>query len=856
MVPLRCVRLFGASLLCLSASAHVAVNPTPPHLEAEADRIVSNAVLPNGIHRLMWASGVAYEGEVVGGARHGFGRLIRPSRSLFEGQWLNDRPHGSLRVFYRGGEGGGILHYEGQWSEGQYHGDGVLTHESGRRFEGRFDRGQIGANGTWFYPSGGRYRGKLRSGLPHGRGTYRQLNAAAAGGLAFYRGKWIDGVQSDTDAISSWVDGTRHRGGWRAGNPDGSGRFWSPPAVSGGWKTLVVYEGDFRGGVRQGNGTMWHTVMPVHRKLTDDVLWGDLSTAPGARISYTGSFATGEQHGPGKEWYANQEHYEGEFAHGQRHGHGVCYNVRGGVRWEGQWRKGAAAADPDLRCGTTQQPTSSSDAGQLPPRRRQLVSDSDGVVVAAVMALVTAAAWWSASNRSPKRRGRTQSAGCRPIDAVRSAFRMMRDRLCSALPTPAAAAAERAPPPPAKPEKPTEKPAVEKRRRRVEAKCGPQVVPGTPPEQPPKRPVRGSKVAPAAKEAREREADAAASAAVAAADSPASEPLPDRPKKRWQVRAEKAPSKRPHQKRRATCQAPAARRSIPRTESVGSWSADAGAASGISSGSAPTSSAAASGESPKSEKLSVERQSETVSDGISDVCRSPEDGDGDDCGSDMDDTLPMLEDDELLDGADHEGDGAAPDGGGGHDDDGQSVGLPDTSAQLDALLRSLGLDSDSQRADASPLPTAPLPNWPSARGGVQVDGCANRATSDGGGHRVGSDGVVVGTPIRTDAGPALWRSLPRLGLPCYVPPAGSELALKPAPFVAYVPQHQLPEDLVHSAPASGTAFAGDGMRAPAAVVGTPISQPPGFTGPPCVPRSAASVIGLNHNAAPFRPSGQ
>jgi hypothetical protein len=54
--------------------------------------------------------------------------------------------------------------YEGDISEGWYHGKGTFKYENGVIYEGGFEKGQFHGDGVLIYPNGGRYKGKWLGG--------------------------------------------------------------------------------------------------------------------------------------------------------------------------------------------------------------------------------------------------------------------------------------------------------------------------------------------------------------------------------------------------------------------------------------------------------------------------------------------------------------------------------------------------------------------------------------------------------------------------------------------------------------------------------------------------------------------
>lgn len=77
--------------------------------------------------------------------------------------------------------------YDGQWLNGQMHGDGKLEYRDGWTYEGGFIKGTLDGEGTLSYPDGTVFTGQFRDGVMSGPGTLRFTD-----GLQFI-GSWKDG---------------------------------------------------------------------------------------------------------------------------------------------------------------------------------------------------------------------------------------------------------------------------------------------------------------------------------------------------------------------------------------------------------------------------------------------------------------------------------------------------------------------------------------------------------------------------------------------------------------------------------------------------------------------------------------
>ena len=81
-------------------------------------------------------SGATYEGQWLGGFRHGRGTMYFKDGSTYEGTWCLGYSHGYGKYTQVKGET-----YEGEWSHNMYHGKGTSTHVNFFVYEGQFKKG-------------------------------------------------------------------------------------------------------------------------------------------------------------------------------------------------------------------------------------------------------------------------------------------------------------------------------------------------------------------------------------------------------------------------------------------------------------------------------------------------------------------------------------------------------------------------------------------------------------------------------------------------------------------------------------------------------------------------------------------
>jgi len=86
---------------------------------------------------------------------------------VLEGEWLNGNLHGQGMYTYANGD-----KYVGEYKDGKRHGQGTYTHANGDKYVGEFKDGEQRGQGTYTYAKGDKYVGEFKDGEHHGQGTY------------------------------------------------------------------------------------------------------------------------------------------------------------------------------------------------------------------------------------------------------------------------------------------------------------------------------------------------------------------------------------------------------------------------------------------------------------------------------------------------------------------------------------------------------------------------------------------------------------------------------------------------------------------------------------------------------------
>jgi hypothetical protein len=169
---------------------------------------------PNGFGTLTERDGVKYRGQFRNGVKEGYGLMLWKTRT-YDGEWLQDKPHGQGRVVWSNG-----AIYTGHFESGKYHGLGVYQYPNGKKFVGRWSAGLKHGRGLYQWPNGMKYDGEYVNGLREGYGRLVFVDGSTYCG-GFKRNKrWGRGVQTDSSGA------VVHCGMWKddkpcvAGEPD------------------------------------------------------------------------------------------------------------------------------------------------------------------------------------------------------------------------------------------------------------------------------------------------------------------------------------------------------------------------------------------------------------------------------------------------------------------------------------------------------------------------------------------------------------------------------------------------------------------------------------------------------------
>ena len=91
--------------------------------------------------------------------KNGFDKETLPDGSVYEGQFVNGFFDGQGVMTYANGQ-----QYKGEFKDGLWDGEGVLLYTDGSKYEGHFEEGQLSGDGMITYADGSTFKGRFKDG--------------------------------------------------------------------------------------------------------------------------------------------------------------------------------------------------------------------------------------------------------------------------------------------------------------------------------------------------------------------------------------------------------------------------------------------------------------------------------------------------------------------------------------------------------------------------------------------------------------------------------------------------------------------------------------------------------------------
>lgn len=288
--------------------------------QGEAGRITGTILSEAGVLHT-WTT--YYKGEFHYSRMTGKGVFYNNrGQAIYEGEVKDGKRNGAGVAYNASGE----LAYSGEWWEDQRHGKGFIYQFEaseddvpGTDFvltEVAYSRGTLTYSGNEYWVVGsaagaaGYGKGTQRLIYDASKGTTVNWNAQSkTGGRLVYEGDFRNGLR-DGAGVEFFADGAKYTGSFKNNVKSGTGQLAN-------YNTR--YEGDFLNDMKNGSGKLYQNGVLV----------------------YEGQFKDDKKNGQGISYlYAGSKEYEGGFKDDQRHGYGVLYDYWGNILYQGQFKEG------------------------------------------------------------------------------------------------------------------------------------------------------------------------------------------------------------------------------------------------------------------------------------------------------------------------------------------------------------------------------------------------------------------------------------------------------------------------------------------------------------------------------------
>eukprot|EP00927_Polykrikos_kofoidii_P037793 TRINITY_DN32009_c0_g1_i1.p1 TRINITY_DN32009_c0_g1~~TRINITY_DN32009_c0_g1_i1.p1 ORF type:complete len:657 (+),score=94.01 TRINITY_DN32009_c0_g1_i1:71-1972(+) len=174
-----------------------------------------------GVGEAASAGMVTYEGQWRDKQFHGRGRLLSPDGSVYDGQFRLGSEDGYGRFVAASGS----VH-EGDWKDGRKHGFGTLSNDDGSLYSGRWDMGNRCGHGFERFADSSTFEGQFDLDLKHGNGVY-----TSSSGRVIFEGQFRFNCMHG-DGRYYFSDGRKYTGGWLQGYMHGDGVMVWPDGVN------------------------------------------------------------------------------------------------------------------------------------------------------------------------------------------------------------------------------------------------------------------------------------------------------------------------------------------------------------------------------------------------------------------------------------------------------------------------------------------------------------------------------------------------------------------------------------------------------------------------------------------------
>ena len=187
----------------------------------------------------LWVDKTLYMGQWKNDKIHGQGKLIHPNSGYYEGSFVDDHAEGygvyvhnngsTYRGFWKRDlqEGKGKeswpnkLEYEGEYKEGKKNGQGKLTLHDGSVYIGSFINNKIEGEGVYKWSNQQEYKGTFKNNKMDGEGVFTWPDGRV------YKGHYNNDKKNGYGEFT-WPNGKIYKGFWKNGKQNGEGVVYNP----------------------------------------------------------------------------------------------------------------------------------------------------------------------------------------------------------------------------------------------------------------------------------------------------------------------------------------------------------------------------------------------------------------------------------------------------------------------------------------------------------------------------------------------------------------------------------------------------------------------------------------------------
>ena len=273
--------------------------------------------------------------------------------------------------------------YVGEWKEDKLHGQGTYTWTDGDKLVGEYKNDKLNGQGTYTFANGRKYVGEFADGKYNGRGIFYLANGNVSESGIWRDNKLVTSQYIDPNSFTRIAKGNsgpsvaetqRLENERKAAQLEEERRKFEEEkrqialerqrvesqkvrasttcqgSDSSRWNNCVgrwtskegnSYEGDFKNGLRDGQGTYsWIDGDKYFGSWKDGEITGQGTFLFAGGNSYIGEFVAGLKDGQGTFIWKSGGNYLGEYKNDKRHGRGIVYLADGSISQTGIWSDG------------------------------------------------------------------------------------------------------------------------------------------------------------------------------------------------------------------------------------------------------------------------------------------------------------------------------------------------------------------------------------------------------------------------------------------------------------------------------------------------------------------------------------